>query len=316
MRSIPWLLLLSLVFLGTAAARDIVLPAGTLLQCTLDEPNFSSATAEVGDPILCHPRAVQMFGQSVFPRGAYIVGHLEAAKDPGHFAGKGYMKLQFDRIGLPSTDLPLPGKVIAVRGYRVDREGKVIGHGHPTRDAVEWMLPPLWPWKLITLPARGPRPALKGEVTVTMRLMDDVAVPQPAMWRRFGDSGDASLHFRESAPAPAPASFQTSSPRLLAEGAGEVAVNRASAEQVVTRLTSRAPADGPITLFALKDGSVYAARDYSAADGTLDYTLASGHSGSFALSSVDWDTTTRLNSERGVRVTLRRRPALQAATLQ
>ena len=59
MRSIPWLLLLSLAFLGTAAARDIILPAGTLLQCTLDEPNFSSATAEVGDPILCHPRAVR-----------------------------------------------------------------------------------------------------------------------------------------------------------------------------------------------------------------------------------------------------------------
>jgi len=42
--------------------------------------------------------------------------------------GKGYLKLQFDRIGLPSGDLPLEAKVIATRGCRVDREGKIVGH--------------------------------------------------------------------------------------------------------------------------------------------------------------------------------------------
>ena len=31
------------------AAQDLLVPAGTLLQCTMDEPNFSSATASVGD---------------------------------------------------------------------------------------------------------------------------------------------------------------------------------------------------------------------------------------------------------------------------
>jgi len=28
---------------------------------------------------------------------------------------------------------------------------------------VEWLIPPLWPWKILMLPAKGPRPALKGE---------------------------------------------------------------------------------------------------------------------------------------------------------
>src|SRR5215467_9239772 len=162
---------------GSAALKEVVLPAGTLLTCMLDEPNFSSATASVGDPFLCHPRIMQMFGKTVFPRGTYLVGHLEADKDPGHFVGKGYLKLSFDRIGLADTDLPLPAKVIAVKGYRVDKEGKIIGHGHATRDVVEWMLPPLWPWKVLTLPARGPRPTLKGEVAVTLRIMEDVIVP-------------------------------------------------------------------------------------------------------------------------------------------
>src|SRR6267143_2906691 len=100
-----------------ASARDVVLPAGTLLQCTLNEPNFSSATVDVGDTVLCHLRGISAFGQQAFPRGSYLVGHLESAKDPGHFWGKGSLKLQFDRIGLPSGDLPLYAKVIATRGY-------------------------------------------------------------------------------------------------------------------------------------------------------------------------------------------------------
>ena len=96
-----------------------------------------------------------------FPRGSYLVGHLEAAKDPGHFWGKGYLKLQFDRIGLPSGDLPLEAKVIATRGYKVDKQGKIDGKGHATRDVVEWIIPPLWPWKVIMLP--GARPASHAE---------------------------------------------------------------------------------------------------------------------------------------------------------
>src|SRR5579872_3419177 len=55
-------------FWETAHAREVVVPAGTLLQCTLDEPNFSSATVNVGDPFLCYPRTMQQFGQTVFPR--------------------------------------------------------------------------------------------------------------------------------------------------------------------------------------------------------------------------------------------------------
>src|SRR6201997_1349511 len=163
-----------------ASARDVVLPAGTLLQCTLNEPNLSTNTMDVGDPVLCHLRGVTEFGQQAFPRGSYLVGHLESAKDPGHFWGKGYLKLQFDRIGLPSGDLPLEAKVIATRGYKVDKQGKIDGKGHAKRDVVEWMLPPLWPWKVIMLPARGPRPTLKGETVLSLRLMDDVQVPQVA----------------------------------------------------------------------------------------------------------------------------------------
>src|SRR5246127_3832314 len=170
---------ITLLVLATGVhAQDLLVPAGTLLQCTLEEPNFSSATASVGDPVLCHLRSFQEFGRTVFPRGSMLAGHLEADKDPGHFVGKGYLKLTFDRVIVPSGDIPLPAKVIQAKGYKVDKQGDIKGNGHATRDVVEWMIPPLWPWKVLTLPARGPRPALKGEEPMQLRLMDDIVVPR------------------------------------------------------------------------------------------------------------------------------------------
>src|SRR6202163_1438912 len=159
-------------------AQDQLVPAGTLLQCTLNEPNFSSATAAIGDPVLCHLRTMQEFGRPLFPRGSMLGGHLEADKEPGHFVGKGYLKITFDRVILPSGDLPVPAKVILARGYKVDKQGAIDGKGHATRDVVEWMIPPLWPWKVVSLPFRGPRPTLKGEEPMELRLMDDMVIPQ------------------------------------------------------------------------------------------------------------------------------------------
>src|SRR5579872_7212151 len=135
-------------------------PAGTLLHCTLDEPNFSSATAQVGDPVLCRTTSIEMFGRPLSPRGAYLSARLEEFKDPGHFFGKGWLHLEFTSLTLPTGNFPINAKVISAARYRVDGEGKIRGHGHPTRDAVEWMVPILWPVKVLTLPARGPRPAL------------------------------------------------------------------------------------------------------------------------------------------------------------
>src|ERR1700736_2088484 len=181
MRRILMCLVSSVLFLCVQAsikAQDIVVPAGTLLRCTLDEPNFSSATADIGDPVVCHLSSLREFGQNVFPRGSYLGGHLEAEKEPGHFVGKGSLKLEFDRIGFSNTDVPVPSKVIAAKGYKVDRKGDIVGHGHPKRDVVEWLIPPLWPWKILMLPARGPRPTLKGESQITVRLMDDIQIPR------------------------------------------------------------------------------------------------------------------------------------------
>ena len=284
-----------------ASAREVVLPAGTLLQCTLNEPNFSSATVDVGDPVLCHLRGVTEFGQQAFPRGSYLVGHLESAKDPGHFWGKGYLKLQFDRIGLPTGDLPLEAKVIATRGYKVDREGKIDGKGHAKRDIVEWMLPPLWPWKVIMLPARGPRPKLKGETTLSLRLMDDVQIPQVAQtfgpgWHFFGKPQSES--FRD-------AQLSNARPQLAVRQVSSAAPQASYATYIAPTLVPASVTTAPgVPVFVLNTGTVLAVGNYAYQDGRITYTLADGGGGVISADQVDWSATTRLNTQRGVRVTL------------
>jgi hypothetical protein len=290
-----------------ASARDVVLPAGTLLQCTLNEPNFSSATADVGDPVLCHLRGVTEFGQQAFPRGSYLVGHLESAKDPGHFWGKGYLKLQFDRIGLPSGDLPLEAKIIATRGYKVDKEGKIDGKGHATRDIVEWMIPPLWPWKVIMLPARGPRAKLKGETALSLRLMDDVDIPQVAQtygpnWHFFGRPQSQSFH--ESV-------YDSGKPQLVLRDASVAdqtspGAPQASYASLVTRtvMPAQGSASPGMPVFVLNTGTVLSVSGYGYTDSRITYSLVGGGTGVISSAEVDWATTTRLNAQRGVRVTL------------
>ncbi len=60
------------------------------------------------------------------------------------------------------------------------------------RDTVEWLIPVLWPIDLINLPRRGPRPVLKAETQLTLKVLDDFGIPsqmeqdyqQPALIER------------------------------------------------------------------------------------------------------------------------------------
>jgi hypothetical protein len=305
----------------SASAREMVLPAGTLLKCTLNEPNLSSATVAVGDPVLCHLHSVTEFGQQTFPRGAYLVGHLEAAQDPGHFWGKGSMKLMFDRIGLPNGDMPLDAKVIATRGYKVNKDGDIRGKGHARRDIVEWMLPPLWPWKIIMLPARGPRPTLKGESQLTLRLMDDVQIPQVQAtngpdWHFFGrPEVQKDSYYQTPYQGASLQSGENAIPQLAVRNVQVTASELPVVEEVpqityASYVSKNAVGGGGasssgVPVFILKTGMVLAVGNYTYQDGRISYELASGGNGVISTDEVDWSATTRVNSQRGVRVTLR-----------
>ena len=297
MRRVFLYFLLACTWLGVAASAGAqsVVPAGTLLQCTLNEPNLSSATTNLGDPVVCYLKTVQQFGHIVLPRGSYLEGHVAAEKNPGHFWGKGYLRLEFDRIGLPTTDIPVPSKVIAANGFKGDRQGDIVGKGHAKRDVAEWLFPPLWPWKMITLPARGPRPTLKGEELLTLRLMDDVVVPKMADVR----------------PAPAPGWH------YFGEPAAQFGENSqpARAKQISLPSAGQSTASDPravaqperVTLIVLKSSDVFEVTRYRINGGRLDYVLSSGTSGSADVSDVDWKATTGLNTARATNETVESR---------
>ncbi len=275
-------LILCLVAPTVTQAADEILPAGTLLQCTLDEPNFSSQTAELGDPILCHASAIAVFGRSVFPRGAYLAGHFQDYRDPGRFFGKGWIKLEFDRLVLPgAVILPLSAKAISVTHLRMDREGKIHGRGHPKRDAIGWAIPILWPVKVITLLARGPRPTLKGEVRMTLRLLEDVELPATITAARTTSQIPEASRFR-------PSSTGTFSPVDFADR----------------------PSLQP-TLLMLKSGSGYFASDYWLEGTRLHFLTPDGENKLLPLARLDLEETVRLNRERKVEFVLRSQDSSQ-----
>lgn len=296
--TIVYLLLVSLSFPQTAG--DEIIPAGTLLQCTISEPNFSSKTAAVGDPVLCHLNSLAAFGHSVFPRGAELSGHLADYKDPGHFVGKGWIDLQFDRLILPRGEiLPLSAKIISAPHLRPDKEGKLHGKGHPRRDAIEWMIPVLWPVKILTLPARGPYPKLKGETRLSLRLLDDVEIPSP------------------QAALVAPARMRTdtsgyhdSSFRPFSGTSDDYPTRRLAAQSTIHLESSfwRDTEDvsaHPLTIIVLKDGTAYVAREYWIDGWGLHCVSDNREERLVALGRIDLTQTVQLNGERHVQFVVR-----------
>jgi hypothetical protein len=275
-------------------AQDLLVPAGTLLQCTLDEPNFSSATAAVGDPVLCHLKTMQEFGKPLFPRGSMLGGHLEADKEPGHFVGKGYLKLSFDRIILPSGDLPVPAKVIQARGYKVDKQGAIDGKGHATRDVVEWMIPPLWPWKVISLPFRGPRPTLKGEEPMELRLMDDIVVPRILAQASHTDRPPYAYNARPSVYNTMP---QANAMQLAVVRNASAASENAGTIQAMGQQSSNGQTNERATILVTKSNQIYEVAKYQRDGDLLMFQDTQGRKGGVDVNEVDWRKTTGMTTE-------------------
>jgi hypothetical protein len=300
LRTILSILLLPLLAASTVQAVESTdfLPAGMLLNCVVDEPNFSSKTAAVGDPILCHLGTTTAFGRPAFPRGSYLTGHLENAKDPGHFFGKGSILIQFDRLVLPGEGvLPLAAKVVSVPKHKVERDGRIDGKGHAKRDAVEWAIPVLWPVKVLTLPARGPYPTLKGEVRITLRLMEDAVIPARVAsvpmppWARPRSSRPASL------PVNRDYRFMNAVDVRQAAGYAETVNVRGSASV----------AGGKPTLIVMKDHSAYLVQQYWLDREQIRCVMPNGENKLLSMANVDFTETVRINSERKVAFALQAR---------
>ena len=303
-------MLLAVSVAAHAVIRDII-PAGTILTCTLNEPNFSSKTAMIGDPVLCHLGPLGAFGHSVFPRGAMLGGHLQEYKDPGRLVGKGSLGLEFDRLVLPGAEiLPLSAKVISTPQMKADRQGDIQGKGHAKRDVAEWMIPVLWPIKVITLPFRGPYPTLKGETRLSLRLMEDVEVPFPVAgnivpappWAspgRYRGSYDGSGNS-----ATRPASFTSRTQPATLKTAAYVE------SQPAAQISTQPNPEPSVTIIALKSGTAIVASQYWLQAGAMHCISASGEQ-KLPLEQVDLYRTTSLNHERNVEFVLQSRDPVE-----
>lgn len=316
---------LALVPVTQAAAREII-PAGTLLHCTVSEINFSAKTAQIGDPILCHLGPLGAFGHSVFPRGAELGGHLEDAKAPGRFVGKGWMQLEFDRMILPGAQiLPLEAKLVSTPHMKVNADGEIRGKGHPVRDSLGWAVPILWPIKIITLPMRGPYPALKGETRLSLRLMEDVEVPFPVAsnvpmppWATPSSYHASSYQVFRPATASleeAPVTVQAANysqpappPRITAQPASQLT---AQTTQPASQLTPQLTTEPPLTVLALADGEAYLAREYWVQGGEVHCLSPAGEPKAFPLEKVDLYQTASLNRQRNIKFVLQSRDAVE-----
>src|SRR5260370_28612885 len=149
----------------------------------------------------------------------------------------------------------------------------------------------IWPRKALTLPAGGPRPELKGETEVTLRLMDDVVVPltgangRPTAaasadrktWRAPTEWSErpmnSSLPIRYALPSipamesePASVPLKKPAPALVTD----------SNTEAVRRLPQ-------LTLIALKDGTIYGPTYYWGEGNRIFYALRNGTEGAFDL---------------------------------
>lgn len=235
-----------------ASGAEQMIPSGSVVQCIVSEPNLSSKTMKIGDPVLCRVSHVELYGRSVFPYESYMVGHFEEFKDPGHFVGKGWMELKFDRLVVGNdTVIPISTRVIATSGKNaVDANGRILGTGHAVRDTVEWLIPVLWPIDVINLPRRGPRPVLKAETRLTVKIMDDFGIPtknevqhQPELISRY--------NYADSAPerqAPAPVERAYAQPAQQASASVERSYAQLAQQQAPPMLQTSAQPNSTVVV--------------------------------------------------------------------
>jgi hypothetical protein len=197
------------------------------------------------------------------------------------------MQLAFDKILLPGAEIPLSTKVQKVPRLKVDAQGKIRGNGHAGRDAVEWAIPVMWPEKIITLPMRGPRPALKGEARISLKLMQDLPIPEEAA----GFPSDRRLL--------KPGAFRPDPARTM-PGLDTAATTNPRATTPASEPPMTAAADRG-TALVLRRGGGMLVRDYWFEGGErIRYHALDGSEGLLPIQALDLERTVQLNRNRGV----------------
>lgn len=225
--------------------------------------------------------------------GVILKAASQSIKTRATWRGKGWMELKFDRMFIPPGEIiPISAKVVYVPKYSVDKQGRIHGNGHAVRDTLEWMVPVLWPIDLLTLPRRGPRPVLKPETRLTLKIMDDFGVPIPevvtsqstysAPRDQYGYTQRAPMNY---GPPPAVYSYPPPPPMV----------------PVYPRMQYQyAPPPAPPSILVLRNGThLLATRYWFEPGGELHYVDLNGTSMTMPLNMLDVSASAMMNGSRG-----------------
>src|SRR5262249_29084818 len=150
-------------------------------------------------------------------------------------------------------------------------------------------------------PARGPRPTLKGEQTLTMRLMEDVTIPRPGAqynsrdYRPSASSYKPAIYYNDARETHRPpmettlnatrnvismdTGYQTVSQKVDTPEAPltiQPAVQKIAEPSVAAAEARHQTTSSSLTLIALRSETIYAVSSYWLDGDNLDYILPSG----------------------------------------
>jgi hypothetical protein len=84
-------------------ARELTLPAGTVLPLTLDS-YVASDTSRVEDSVRAHVRrAIVVNGRTIVPAGSTLIGNVTSVERPGRVKGRGYIAFRFSQLTTPDA---------------------------------------------------------------------------------------------------------------------------------------------------------------------------------------------------------------------
>ncbi len=170
------------------------------------------------------------------------------------------------------------------------------------RDTVEWAIPILWPIDLLNLPRRGPRPVLKAETQLTVKVMDDVVVPiyPPGTRSEEGFAHRAPMSYSRPQAYARPEVY---TPQLTAPATASPLVTIAApAQPAVPFLTASAP----VTALVLRSGYTALATHYWFEGGVrVRYVDVAGTQYSFPIEQLDLSKTLDANRRRGSQFVIR-----------
>jgi hypothetical protein len=155
---------------------------------------------------------------------------------------------------------------------------------------------------VVSLPFRGPRPTLKGEEPLELRLMDDIVIPRSLAYGSHPDRPPYAWSTRPSSYSVAPRSNAIQLVAVkTASSTNEAAANAPSGTIVnagFVQVSAPQPGDRQpverLTVVAVKSGETYEVAKYERDGDLLMFVDTQGRKGGVNVNEVDWRKTSEM----------------------